>query len=113
MNAGPICIVHGNEHGNGHSDDDWNQAQGDGRRSLLHVQDLDLALSALNIDANIVGVTPENEINRGLSDLEIFDVNLLQKRWQKRIGKANLGRMGAHRQPQAGLQEQKDRRRGP
>jgi hypothetical protein len=45
------------------SDDDRNQVQDGGRRSLLHVQDLDLALSALNIDANIVGVTPENEIN--------------------------------------------------
>jgi hypothetical protein len=99
--------------GKGRSDDDWNQAQDGGRRFLLHVQDLDLALSALNIDANIVGVTPENEINRGLSDLEIFDANLLQKRRQKRIGKANLWGMAAHRQPQAGLEKQKNSCGGP
>ena len=77
MHVAPLRMVNGHEPGTGRSDAARNQAQGGGWRSLLHVQDLDLALPALNIHAGIVVVPPDDENNRGLAYLEIFDANLL------------------------------------
>lgn len=69
-----------------------------------------MALSAVNTDADIPGMASDEEIYRALSGTEVFDADLFQKRRQKRIGKADLGRMAADRQPQAGLEEEKDGR---
>jgi hypothetical protein len=65
------------------------------------------------MDADIVGVAPDEEVNRGSSDTEVVDGDLLEKRRQKRIRKAHLGRMAAHRQAQTGLEQEKDGRGGP
>src|SRR5687768_13931334 len=75
---------------------------------LYNRQDLDLALTSLDVDADILSMASDEEVDRPFPHAEVRDADLLQERREERVRKADQGGLAANRQSQTGLQEEKN-----
>ena len=81
----------------------------EGRRcvQLFRDDNLDSAFSPQYVDADILRITFKREVNGGVPNPEILDLNMLQKRRQDRLRKGQAGQWGLNSQTETRLKQQK------
>src|SRR5205823_5431353 len=81
----------------------------------LDAADLDLAVAAENVDADVVAVAQQLKVHDPASDAQVADVEFPEEGGQDRVRETelSLGAAGLDGEPEAGLDEEKDGRGGP
>src|SRR4029077_6234440 len=95
--------------------DESNFVQNERKRRvpLFRDDNLDLAFSSQNVDADVLRMAFKREVNYGVSNPEILHLNVFQEGWQNRLGERQAGPRGLNAQTEAGLEQQEHGDRGP
>src|SRR5690606_32154134 len=75
--------------------------------------DADAALAAQNVDADVLGVAPQHQVDACVADAQILDADPRQEPRQHRLSEADLRRLLPERHAEAGLKQHAHRAARP
>jgi hypothetical protein len=77
------------------------------------LKNFNFAATAEDLDGHTLIMTMNQEVHRGIDQPEVFDLYVLERRWENGMVEANLSFGSAHAHAEAGAQEEKRRAGGP